>query len=114
MFTDNDELSGLIAGMMGAGRLILLSNIDGLYDGNPLDPTSRLVRTVCPGDEPGRFVLSSKSSMGRGGMSSKCHTAMIVARSGIDVVIANGLRENILPSLLDRPGETPHTHFIAS
>ena len=114
MFTDNDELSGLIAGMMGAGRLILLSNIDGLYDGNPLDPTSRLVRTVCPGDEPGRFVLSSKSSRGRGGMSSKCHTAMTVARSGIDVVIANGLRENILPSLLDRPGETPHTHFIAS
>ena len=113
-FTDLAASLNQIAGMMGAGRLILLSNIDGLYDGNPLGPTSRLVRTVYPGDEPGRFVLSSKSSRGRGGMSSKCHTAMTVAGAGIDVVIANGLRENILPSLLDRPGETPHTHFIAS
>ena len=40
MFTDNDELSGLIAGMIGARTLVLLSNIDGVYTGNPSDPAS--------------------------------------------------------------------------
>ena len=46
MFTDNDELSGLIAKMMKAEMLILLSNIDGLYNGNPSDPESTVIRKV--------------------------------------------------------------------
>ena len=44
MFTDNDELSGLIAQMMGAETLILLSNIDGIYTGNPANPDSKIIR----------------------------------------------------------------------
>ena len=46
MFTDNDELSGLIAMMLHADMLVLLSNIDGIYTGNPCDPQSTLVRKV--------------------------------------------------------------------
>ena len=46
MFTDNDELSGLIASMMDAQALIILSNIDGIYDGSPTDPGSRVIREI--------------------------------------------------------------------
>ena len=43
MFTDNDELSGLIAKMMNADTLILLSNVDGIYNGDPSEPTTRII-----------------------------------------------------------------------
>ena len=51
MFTDNDELSGLIAAMMDADILVILSNVDGIYDGNPADPDSRLIPVVRPGED---------------------------------------------------------------
>lgn len=46
MFTDNDELSGLIATMMGMDALVILSNIDGIYNGNPSDPDSSVIREI--------------------------------------------------------------------
>ena len=46
MFTDNDELSGLIASMMDAQALIILSNIDGIYNGSPSDPASAVIREI--------------------------------------------------------------------
>lgn len=112
MFTDNDELSGLIAQMMGAETLILLSNIDGIYTGNPKDPESEIIRKVKPEDNLDKYIQTSKSSAGRGGMESKYHTARTVATSGIRVMIANGNRENILPALLTEPENTIHTEFI--
>ncbi|MCF0198968.1 MAG: glutamate 5-kinase [Bacteroidaceae bacterium] len=114
MFTDNDELSGLIAQMMGAEQLILLSNIDGIYTGDPALPTSQLIRTVQPGDQLDRYIQTSKSRAGRGGMQSKHHTARTVAAAGIRVIIANGERENILQQLMEHPTETPHTEFLPS
>ena len=117
MFTDNDELSGLIAQMMGAETLILLSNIDGIYTGNPANPDSKIIRQVKPEDNLDQYILPSKSSAGRGGMESKYHkskyhTARTVAANGIKVMIANGNRDNILPALLTNPEETIHTEFI--
>ncbi len=112
MFTDNDELSGLIAQMMGAETLILLSNIDGIYTGNPKDPDSEIIRKVRPEDNLDQYIQTSKSSAGRGGMESKYHTARTVAASGIRVMIANGNRENILPALLTDSESTIHTEFI--
>ena len=111
MFTDNDELSGLIARMLKADLLILLSNIDGLYTGDPAQPSSELIRAVSPEDDMAAYIQSSKSSAGRGGMASKYHTASTLAREGVRVIIANGEREHILPDLLNRPEETPHTEF---
>ncbi len=112
MFTDNDELSGLIARMMDADMLILLSNIDGLYTGDPSDGNSRLIRTVRPDDAVDGYIQTTKSSMGRGGMVSKCGTAAVTARHGITVLIANGERDGILVDLICRPEETPHTQFL--
>ena len=68
MFTDNDELSGLIAQMMQADTLILLSNIDGIFDGHPDAPGSRIIPQVAPGRDLSQYIKAEKSAFGRGGM----------------------------------------------
>jgi glutamate 5-kinase len=112
MFTDNDELSGLIAQMMQADTLILLSNIDGIFTANPDDPDAKLIRQVAPDRDLSEYIQPEKSAFGRGGMHSKYTTARKVSQSGIRVIIANGERENILTDLFERPADTPHTEFI--
>ena len=112
MFTDNDELSGLIAQMMKADSLILLSNIDGIYTGHPDDPSSELIRTVAPCTDLSKYIRTEKSAFGRGGMHSKYHTASNVQSAGIHVIIANGTRDNILIDLIEKPESTPHTEFL--
>ena len=93
MFTDNDELSGLIARMMDADTLILLSNIDGIYTGQPDDPASQLIRNVDPGTDLSKYIQTEKSAFGRGGMHSKYTTASRVQHAGIRVIdIGNLLR----------------------
>ena len=114
MFTDNDELSGLIALMVGAEMLVLLTGVDGLYNGDPMDAGSKVIRKVKPGDDVSRYILSSKSAVGRGGMTSKFNTAISVAQAGTRVLIACGNRDNILPDLIERPLETTHTEFVPS
>lgn len=111
MFTDNDELSGLIAQMMQADTLILLSNIDGIYTGNPTDPQSQLIKEVAPGTDLSQYIQTEKSSAGRGGMQSKYATASKIQQAGIRVIIANGKRENVLIDLTEHPETTPHTEF---
>ena len=111
MFTDNDELSGLIAKMMEADTLILLSNIDGIYDRHPDDPAAKLISEVAPGRDLSEYIQPEKSAFGRGGMHSKYTTAQKVQQAGIRVIIANGERENILIDLIERQNETPHTAF---
>lgn len=100
MFTDNDELSGLIASMMDAQVLIILSNIDGIYNGSPADPASEVIRKIEHGKDLSSYIQTSKSSFGRGGMLTKTNIARKVADEGIAVIIANGKRDNILVDLL--------------
>ena len=100
MFTDNDELSGLIASMMDAQVLIILSNIDGIYNGSPADPASEVIRKIEHGKDLSSYIQASKSSFGRGGMLTKTNIARKVADEGITVIIANGKRDNILVDLL--------------
>ena len=112
MFTDNDELSGLMALMMRVDRLFIFSNIDGIYDGNPADPESNVIRTVSATDDMERYIQSSKSSLGRGGMLTKCRIARQVAAADTPVIIANGKSEDILLRLVDHPEETICTKFV--
>ena len=112
MFTDNDELSGLIAQMMEADTLILLSNINGIYDGHPDNPASKIIPSVAPGTDLSQYIKEEKSAFGRGGMHSKYTTAQKVQQAGIRVIIANGERENILVDLLNNKEAVPHTEFI--
>ncbi|MCQ2230231.1 MAG: glutamate 5-kinase [Paludibacteraceae bacterium] len=115
MFTDNDELSGMVATMMDASRLIILSNIDGIYDGNPSEPTSSVIREVFPGKRDlSAYIQTSKSSFGRGGMQTKTNIASKVADEGLEVIIANGKKDDILLKLLTSHDEVICTRFLPS
>ncbi len=117
MFTDNDELSGMVSTMMSADALIILSNIDGIFTGNPADPASELIRRITPdGDDLSGYIQSSRSSFGRGGMLTKSRIARQVATEGIEVIIANGKRENVLTDLVLRreASGVPFTRFVPS
>ena len=111
MFTDNDELSGLIATMMDVQALFLLSNVDGIYNG-PLDsPQSEISRHVEAGRSLESYIQTSQSTFGRGGMQTKCAIARKIADAGIAVWIANGKREGILTALIADSDANPATYF---
>lgn len=112
MFTDNDELSGMIASMMDMQALIILSNIDGIYNGSPSQPGTSVIRTVERGKDLSDYIQTEKSGFGRGGMLTKSTIARKVADEGIAVIIANGKKENILPDLLCYPDTTVCTRFL--
>lgn len=114
MFTDNDELSGLIASMMNAQALFILSNIDGIYDGSPSDSASHVLRTITRDMDLSKYIQTGKSSFGRGGMITKSNIARKIADEGIEVVIANGKKEDILLKLVSSPDDTICTRFVAS
>lgn len=114
MFTDNDELSGLLATMMQAEALVILSNIDGIYDGDPNLPTSKVITEIAPKRNLAKFIQTGKSSFGRGGMLTKCNIARKVAEEGITVMIANGKRDGILLDLIDKNSQITHTTFVAN
>ncbi|MDB5261444.1 MAG: proB [Adhaeribacter sp.] len=102
MFTDNDELAGLIATMLDADALLILSNVNGIYNGDPKDPSSEVIREI--GQETtgfSSFVSTQRSQFGRGGMITKCHMAHKVAQLGIAVHIANGKTPDILSKVLN-------------
>ena len=105
MFTDNDELSGLVAAMMNASQLIILSNIDGVYNGNPKEEGTAVIPRIEPTMEHVEsFIQTAKSTAGRGGMQTKYNIARKVAEEGIEVIIANGERDNILLDVLYQEG----------
>ncbi len=112
MFTDNDELSGLIAEMTKSQCLIILSNIDGFYTGNPSESDSHLIRVVNRGCDLSQYIQKTKSTAGRGGMQSKYCVASRLASNGTGVVIANGKRENILLKVMTERDKTPCTEFL--
>ena len=113
MFTDNDELSGLIATMMNADALIILSNVDGVYDGNPKDNDSKVIRKIpVTKRDLKKYIQAEKSSFGRGGMLTKCKIAAKVAEEGIEVIIANGRKEEILSQIVFNEEDTICTRFI--
>ncbi len=114
MFTDNDELSGLIASMMDMEALIILSNIDGIFDGSPSNSESKVIRQIEKGQNISDFIQTTKSTFGRGGMSTKTAIARKIADEGIDVFIANGKIDNILIRLLDKKDDVVCTRFVAS
>jgi len=114
MFTDNDELSGLMASMMGCEALMILSNVDGIYNGDPKVPGSKVIRTVQNGQtDLSQYISTGTSDFGRGGMLTKCRIAQKTAASGIHVHIANGTSPNVLTQLVHNAQEYEHTHFVA-
>lgn len=98
MFTDNDELSGIIAAQVGAEKLLLLTSITGVYDKNPTEPDAKLIEEVRLSDDLPE--LSGKTSLGRGGMSSKLNTARKMASVGVMTHIASIDESDIIRRLV--------------
>lgn len=97
MFTDNDELAGLVARMLKVDALVILSSVDGLFNGPPGAEESMLIRRVEARDGAVMaFVQEKKSSRGRGGMATKLQIAAKTAREGIPVFLGNGRKRDIL------------------
>lgn len=114
MFTDNDELSGLIATLMDCNSLIILSNVDGIYNGPPgKEGTSLIKRIDQDSEDVGKFISTARSGFGRGGMTTKYAIARKVASQGLDVFIANGTRDSIITDIVSGK-DVPCTHLVAS
>ena len=100
-FGDNDRLAARVAQAAGATGVILLSDVDGLFDRAPHLPGAVLLPTIEKIDGRVRVMVAegSSSGMGSGGMASKLDAADIATRAGIGLVIASGLRDHPLMAL---------------
>ncbi len=112
MFTDNDELASLLSSMMNADAMIIMSNVDGIYNGDPSDPASRIIPVIDQNTAMvSKYISPVKSGFGRGGMVTKFGMARKVAEAGIPVHIVNGKRDNILLDIIEEKNGTPQTFF---
>ncbi len=100
-FGDNDRLAARVAQAAGASGVILLSDVDGLFDRPPHLPGATLLPSIEKIDGRVRIMVAegSSSGMGSGGMASKLDAADIATRAGIGLVIASGLRDHPLAAL---------------
>ncbi len=125
MFTDNDELAGLVASMLGADALIILTNVDGIYDRPPKEPGAAVIPVMdAARTDFSAFISAEKSNFGRGGMATKCTIAQKLAKVGIRVHIANGKTPDILDLVLQgqsvgtvfatRPNQSKLKRWVAS
>ncbi len=113
MFTDNDELAGLLAAMVNAELLCLLSTVPGVYDGDPDDATTQCIKRWDDAQHKIEdIVLRGTSALGRGGMHNKLAIARKVAKLGIEVAIADGTDPHILSKIL--ADHTVGTRFPAT
>lgn len=121
-FGDNDRLAAIVAGLFARPVLVILSDVEGVYDRNPEHPDSQLIPVISVVDQalldstsvsmtsgPVPGTATSKAAVGKGGMQSKLRAAQFVARSGAPVVIAGGRVENVLPRVIN--GEPLGTLF---
>ena len=109
IFGDNDKLSALLMKHIGADLLVLLSDVDGLYDRNPDDEGATLLERVDVIDDRILALANGGNGRGRGGMISKLESARIVLRAGKQVIIANGRTPNVIERIV--AGESIGTKF---
>lgn len=109
---DNDRLAAMVAGLIQADLLIVLSVVDGLLTGDPTNPASQRIPLVDKFDESLlELVGVSKSSRGTGGMKTKLDAVRTATAVGVNVIIANGKRPNVLSDILS--GQDIGTLFLA-
>ncbi|MBL7669664.1 MAG: glutamate 5-kinase [Bdellovibrionaceae bacterium] len=108
-FGDNDLLSALVAADMKASKLILLTNVDGVYDRAPSEKNACLIPVLHNvfSKQISTSLRPSKSKHGRGGMTSKLQSAQKASKSGVDTLIVNGSRPKVLLEIAQ--GRNPGT-----
>lgn len=111
-FTDNDQLGCMIAAMLGAERLLLLTNVPGLMDRSPNDPEARLLTEVSGIEDARDLIQNESSGVGKGGMASKLEAADLITSLGIPMQIVSGYEPRAITRVLLH-GEKLGTFFPA-
>jgi glutamate 5-kinase len=113
-FSDNDKLSALVASKLDADLLVIVSDIDGLYDKNPKEfEDAKLICTVKKVTPEIEALASGATLGGTGGMFTKLMAAKIVNSAGAEAKIVNGKLPDIIRKIFDKCPETPSTTFFA-
>jgi len=112
LFGDNDKLSALLMTHIDADLLVLLSDVDGLYDRNPAEPDAHVIPSVERIDQRVLDFAHGGNGRGRGGMLSKLESARIALDAGKEVVIANGRTPNVLERIM--AGDEIGTRFATA
>lgn len=111
-FGDNDRLAAMVTNLIRAPLLVLLSDVDGLYSGDPREPGAELISTVAQLDDSVLAMVRDRNTgLSKGGMASKLAAARMATLSGENVIIANGREPGSLARIL--AGETVGTLFVA-
>ena len=111
-FGDNDRLAALVANLIQAPLLVLLSDVEGLYDGDPRQPGAKLIELVERFDESlFDLVRDKQTGLSKGGMASKLRAARITTAAGGNVIIASGRQPGALRKIL--AGQPVGTLFLA-
>jgi glutamate 5-kinase len=110
-FGDNDRLAAMVANLIRAPLLVLLSDVDGLFNGDPSDPANHVIRTIEKFDDSIHALVRDKiTGLSKGGMASKLAAARITTSAGECAIIANGHRDGILKKMYS--GEPGGTLFL--
>lgn len=112
---DNDQLAAMVANMIDAPLLVILSDVEGVYDGDPREESSSVINTLdLAGDDVKSLVQSTTHAAGpalsRGGMFSKLEATQVVTKAGRNVIIAGGKQPNVLVDILE--GKTVGTLLL--
>lgn len=110
-FGDNDRLAAMVAGLFSKPMLVILSDVKGLYDRDPIDPAAQVLHTIPEiNSSIDELVRDRKTGVSKGGMASKLAAARFVTGSGQSVIIAWGREPQVLPRLAD--GELIGSQFL--
>jgi glutamate 5-kinase len=111
-FGDNDRLAAMVTNLIRAPLLVLLSDVEGLFDGDPSDPNSKIISTVTHLDDSVWTLVRDKATgVSKGGMSSKLEAARLATTAGENVIIASGKQPGNLRRIL--AGEAVGTLLVA-
>jgi glutamate 5-kinase len=112
LFTDNDELAGLVASQLNADAAVILTSVEGFLTGDPKDAASKVIPEIDfnAAGSYRKYISPDKTAFGRGGMLTKFHIAKKLTRQGIAVHFANGRRKNVLTDIVE--GKNIGTKFL--
>lgn len=111
-FGDNDRLAAMVTNLIRAPLLVLLSDVEGLYDGDPASPDAKVIPTVTElNDSVMKLAKAHRAGMSKGGMASKLHAARAATMAGENVIIASGRHHDTLRRIV--AGEQVGTLFVA-
>ena len=110
-FGDNDRLAALVAHLVGADALVLLSDVDGLYDGDPRKGNATLIPEVNSPEDLDGVVAGSGGALGTGGMASKLSAARLAADAGVPVLLAAASDAGVGTAFAARPSRLSARKF---